>query len=321
MKLRKIHNRIKYIIKGDMVNKIFSLLFMLTLSSPAMAGMTYSGILQGRSVYNIENESQLDFLLPRARLILRGNVNDRVGFFIQSNMGSIIDVKLNYECSRFKTTFTLGRFLPNYTYYMPIHTGKLDFIDYPMLTSKTAPWRQIGFQSETRLTESVKFAMGLFNGALEPDNWADTTRDGKDMLLNLQGSFYLKTYWWRINAVGAETGDVEGSRSGIAVKYSGPHLKLIGEFLSTDFGDDTAGFSYYLQGGYNFPGKNVELLLRYDIWDPDKDASGDDSIRTTLGLNYYLSGQDAMFYFNLISIDAGQSANFMVFEVQYQILF
>ncbi len=324
MKTINKHNRNNYIIKIDIMTKILLLLFILLLSAPAAAAVNYGGILQGRSVYNVDDGSQLDFLLPRARLILTGKVNDEVGFFIQSNMGSIIDVKLNYACTRLKTVFTLGRFLPNYTYYMPIHTGKLDFIDYPQLTAKTAPWRQVGFQTQTKLSGAVKFNLGLFNGALEPDNWADTTRDGKDLLVNLQyqgRALFLKSYWWLINAAGGSEGAAEGSRIGMAAKYSIPDLKLIGEFLLTDFGGSRKGISYYLQGAYKFPAERVELLFRWDIWDPDNDITGDKNTRMTLGLNYYLQGEDAMFYFNIISVRSGQSAVYYVPEIQYQILF
>ncbi len=306
------------------MKKIISLTIICLLTGFLFAEMKYAGILQSRANYNMENESKSDYLLPRARLILKGDVKDNIGFFIQSNMGNIIDVKLNYSWKRLNTVFTIGRFLPNYTYYMPVHTGKLDLIDYPLLTSKTATWRQVGYQFDSQLTKSVGFNLGLFNGALEPDNWSDTTRDGKDLLLNLHyksESFDLTGYWWMINAIASDVGDAEGSRTGMAAHFNRSGLKLLGEFLISDWGDGTNGISYYVQGGYKFYKGRMELLARYDTWDPDKDLSGDDLTHTTLGLNYYLSGQNAMFYFDIIFIDDTQSVNHTEFEVQYQILF
>ena len=143
------------------------------------------GILQAGYTYNLEDEGNIDaFTLNRARVLMWGTiVPDKVKYFVQlEHKGGVgaLDYKALFSYIP-KTTICVGRFLPNFTLYMPYSTAKLEMINYPLTTQKYAMWRQVGLQSTTA-TEYVDFNVGIFNGADLKNNIGDNN-DAKDFLL------------------------------------------------------------------------------------------------------------------------------------------
>jgi len=145
------------------------------------------GILQAGFTYNVEDEMGFDsFTLNRARFLFWGTiVPDKVKYFVQLDHRGSISV-LDYKAQFFyieKTEITVGRFLPNFTLYMPYSTAKLELINYPMTTSKFAMWRQVGIQTTTK-TDYVDFNLGVFNGY--PKNNFSDDNDAKDFLVRAE---------------------------------------------------------------------------------------------------------------------------------------
>ncbi|MCK4427747.1 MAG: hypothetical protein KAW16_04615 [candidate division Zixibacteria bacterium] len=174
---------------------IAGLLFSLLVSNLAFAEMAeikvgkgtlkVGGILQAGFTYYVEDETGFDsFTLNRARFLFWGViVPDKVKYFVQLEHNKGVGV-LDYKAQFFyvpQTEITFGRFLPNFTLYMPYSTAKLEMINYPMTTSKYAVWRQVGIQTTTT-TDHVDFNLGLFNGGDIPNNTSDNN-DAKDILL------------------------------------------------------------------------------------------------------------------------------------------
>jgi hypothetical protein len=312
--------------------------------------LSIGGILQGRWNYHLwEDDPEADFTLNRARLLIKGMVKENVKWFIQTEMGDVLDVKFIYYCPFAMTTFTMGRFLPAFTYFMPLHTGKLQMVNYPLITQTSAMWRQIGVQTSTMFGGGMfDLNLGIFNGATglvaDPavpggmvpgyvgNSWADELDDGKDLLarLNLNmGDIQAGGYYWHINMIGGEENDLGGNRMGFFGRYSGMGLNIIAEYLMRkdeiidvdDTEEDAAG--YYAHLGYKFMEEKLEALVRYDAWDPCTDLDDDEINWITFGLNYYLSGLNSMFYFNYImkgEADPNEFDNDMI-VLQYQILF
>jgi hypothetical protein len=143
------------------------------------------GILQAGYTYNVEDTLGSDaFTLNRVRFLFWGTiVPDKVKYFVQTetkattNTVSLLDYKAQFFYIQ-KTEIAVGRFLPNFTIYMPAPTSKLEMINYPMTTTKYATWRQVGIQSTTT-TQYVDFNLGVFNGADVTDNIKDNN-DAKD---------------------------------------------------------------------------------------------------------------------------------------------
>ena len=55
----------------------------------------------------------------------------------------------------------------------------------------------------------------------------------------------------------------------------------------------------FVTAGY-FLTKKLELLARYDHFDPDRDTSNNNRKEITLGTNYYLKGQALKLIFNYV---------------------
>ncbi len=332
------------------MKKIFVVLAGLMLIAPlAAAEVNIGGILQGGFDKVLSDDAKVDFTLNRARLLFKGAVNTRIRFFVQTDMrleaaeadttgyitaanAELLDVKCIYNCPVLNTKFILGRFKPAYTYYMPMYTGKLDLINYPMLTKETGMDYQVGAQASTHM-KMLGLTLGLFNGANDKNNWNDSSNDGKDLLV--RGDFKMADinitaagYYWLENALFAETDDAEGNKMGFYGTYTGMGLKVVAEYLATE-DDGIKGAGYFAQAGYRFMDDMVETLFRYDSWDPNtankdgENSETDATTRITLGLNCYVSGHDSMFYLNYIINGEHEDVELDNDQVvlQYQILF
>ena len=335
------------------------LLGQFLFASMTIAEVNIGGILQGGFDKRKADDARIDFTLNRARLLFEGEVNYRIDFFVQTDMVSgikttedrevidtyydtvgdslvtitrivedtsggpeLLDVKFNFMCPLLNTRFTLGRFKPEYTYYMPMHTGKLDLINYPLLTTETGMNYQVGIQTWT-MRSLFGLNLGIFNGANDKNNWSDISGDGKDLLIRgefnmAEGCIKTAGYYWLENAFFAKAGDAEGNKLGFYGVYNSNGIKAIAEYLETE-DEGVSGEGFYLQAGYMFLDERVEVLFRYDSWDQDTDHVSNEDTRFTSGLNCYLSGHDAMFYFNYIMEREDDQDDQVV--IQYQILF
>jgi len=250
--------------------------------------------------------------MKRARFLLFGEIiPGKVKYFVQTEVvgsPSLLDMKLQFYYLP-KTEIAIGRFLPSFTHYMPMSTAKLDLINYPLMVLKYGMWRQVGIQTTTT-TQYVDFNVGLFNG-YPSNNWSDNN-DAKDILLRVAGkpnkAFVVFGNAWLGNALGDKSGvlgkDLYGggilfdkalSESNLAISFRGECLW--GKEDTTDGKVDSLGL--YANVGLKI-NPQVEFLVRYDLFDPNT-KTGDNRLDwITAGVNYYLQGQNVMFYLNYI---------------------
>ncbi len=110
------------------------------------------GIYQSHYSWYESDSIASQFKTHRARLLLSGTlIPDKVKFLVQADAVQnpyLLDTKLMmYHIPN--TEMTIGRFVPNFTLYMPQSTAKLDFVNYPVTTTQYAMWRQTGIQFKT----------------------------------------------------------------------------------------------------------------------------------------------------------------------------
>lgn len=302
------------------------------------------GILQAGYTFHIEDEEGEDsFTLNRARFLFWGDiVPDKVKYFVQLDHRGGTSV-LDYKARFFyipQTEITVGRFLPNFTLYMPVSTAKLEMINYPLTTIRFAVWRQVGIQTTTK-TEYVDFNVGIFNGADQPNNFSDNN-DAKDLLLRAdikppieEAKIRFGGYAWIGSADPGfgltEEGTVKRNRFGgfakvdykatedVTVKFRGEFLMASTEHLTFADMDSVASVdaqAFFAHVGIQ-PNPKVEVLFRYDFHDPDTDQSyeagvtaDDEESWLTVGLNYYLEGLNSMFYLNyILKMESGKNAD------------
>jgi hypothetical protein len=92
----------------------------------------------------------VEFKLKRMRVILSGGfLKDMIGYYIQGDMvnmaGFLLDARASIRPLK-GLEIRFGRFIPDFTYYMPLNVGRLMLIDYPLVTETFAPWRQVGLE-------------------------------------------------------------------------------------------------------------------------------------------------------------------------------
>jgi len=294
---------------------IAGILFSLLLSSSATSELAeikvgkgtlnVGGILQAGFTYYVEDETGFDsFTLNRARFLFWGViVPDKVKYFVQLDHRGSTSV-LDYKAQFFyvpQTEIAFGRFLPNFTLYMPYSTAKLEMINYPLTTLRFAVWRQVGIQSTTK-TDYVDFNLGIFNGY--PANNFGDNNDAKDLLFRAdfkppvdQATIRAGGYAWIGSAApptyvsNPDEKTLEMNRFGgfANVDYKASEnltLRFRGEFLmaSTEYAPihiDTVssvdGQAFFAHVGIQ-PHPQVEFLARYDFHDPNTDMSYEEAV-------------------------------------------
>ena len=285
-------------------------------------------ILQSRFDYSLEEDSLVtngQFTLNRARLLLSGTIcPDRVKYFVQTEFvgaPAILDYKMILLDYIPKTSITIGRFLPNWTKYMPYHTGKLNMINYPLFLHGgygVAVWRQVGLQTDTKIENNAgmwNFTVGIFNGSdcdgICANNWSDDN-DAKDVLLRVDWKkemaslLHIGGYAWLGNLLLSEDDDLATNMFGGFASFMHEQFEGTVEFISRTREmsgniDDISSMGYYAHAEYKI-NELWGILGRYDFVDPNTDSESKKDAWTwiTVGVNHYIDSWNAMIYLNFI---------------------
>lgn len=284
------------------------------------------GILQAGYDYSLAEDSisvNGQFTLNRARFLFWGEiVPGKVKYFVQTETKGglgVLDYKMIFVNVLPNTDICVGRFLPNFSLYMPSATSKLDMINYPLLVSNYAMWRQAGVQSTTKLN-NLCFNVGIFNG---PVNNTKDNNDAKDVLLRAGfkpdlgfGKVCVGGYAWLGNFLFAEdesyNKDLAYNRFGFFGKLKMNELTAKVEMVmgsdedayynvSKNELETRKSLGYYAHVGYKIT-PEIELMGRYDFMDSntDGDVKKDSQNWITLGANYCIEKHNAMIYLNYI---------------------
>ncbi|MBI4656438.1 MAG: hypothetical protein HY746_06815 [Elusimicrobia bacterium] len=301
------------------MKKGITIIFIGLLSIPVLAKaepievgkgtLKLGGIFQTTLSYTEATSIHTSFGMKRARFLLSGSIiPDKVKYFVQTEVvgaPSLLDTKLQFFYLP-KTEIAVGRFLPNFTYYMPMSTAKLDLVNYPLITTQYAVWRQVGIQTTTTL-DRFDLNVGVFNGY--PANNMNDTNNAKDLFGRVTAKpidgLQVFGYAWMGNAFATRTGILAQNRVGGGASFEkklsqeSKVLTLRGEYLKASNENAADSMGYYAQAGLKVTPK-IEILSRYDGYDPNVDAKDDGLTWITGGLNYYLDGTNVMFYLNYI---------------------
>jgi hypothetical protein len=289
-------------------------IFLVALSNPSheakadvdvgIGDMKIGGILQGQLWWtNADVDNAWYFRVNRARLLFKGSIPDaNVKYFIQTEsicdpMGTVehpairlLDMKLSTCCIPM-TEIAFGRFLPNFTYYMPRHTGMLDMINYPAVVLYYAMWRQIGIQTTTK-TQWVDVNLGFFNGGVNNWNWDDT--EAKDVFFRATVKpmpiFNAAAYYW-MGKDGVD--ELEKTRLGFLGDLNMGTVEARGEYIMgsdepAPGADDIKSAGFYVHASYCVM-PMVQALFRYDQVDPDTDCDDDEQSWITFGANMFMN--------------------------------
>jgi len=295
------------------------------------------GVLQSTFTYNLDTlEVQTQFAVRKSIFLFWGTIlQDNVKYFVKGGgMTSpyIIETKLMFDNYIPMTSIAIGRYLPNFTYYMSRNCAMLDLIEYPLLVQGYAMWQQIGVQTTTT-TDFLNFSLGIFNGypakSISEDNHA------KDVLIPATVKppvDFIKFfgYGWFGNMLMADTVDLAKNRIGGGAIVNYPlneqmTVSLQGEYvMGTDEGvgvNDLKSAGYYGQLSFK-TNPQIEFLGRYDGFDSNTGVDGNAISWITGGMNYFIDGEHAKISLNYIKKreEIGEYENDQ-FVMQFQIFF
>lgn len=282
------------------MKQITLLLFLLFLLSSTAIGEeklhnNYSifGLLQ--CIYKYSSESSKtnhNFYLGKNGLGIKGKINKYIGYKV------IIYADKNYRIAPFDIYGIL---------HIPSGEIRIGQFKQPFSMERLIPMTKRDFANNsvaTGLVQSRDFGVGLFGnfryaeynlsvingtGLNKPEENSRKDCIGRVAFkpisgLKLGGAFYL-------GKSGPDSNLVKKSRYNLQSEYKSGKIHLMGEYVRTEDGD-IKGWDYYLMGGYRFNFQNkylpeLETVLRYEKFDPDKDTPGNRQKLLTAGLNLY----------------------------------
>jgi len=193
--------------------------------------------------------------------------------------------------------------------------AQLDTVERSMISvrGKWGDIRDIGLMLRGGFDQG-EYQAGMFNG--EGQNTTDAN-DRKDaaarVVFKPEGTPGLElgvsTYQGKRGAA-----KVTNRRVGGELRWLRDPCTLKAEFMTGRDNVSTSTLSdrrgWYVLAGYALDPKR-QLVARYDVWDPDTDATGDREKDLLLGMNWFLEKHNAKFQVNLVrkNFDAGTAGS------------
>jgi hypothetical protein len=216
----------------------------------------------------------------------------------------ILDVQFNYDLSE-DTFLSLGRYKVPFGWEGLRSSRATNTIERSDMTNALYPERDVGMSVTHRDQDLGIFSLGTFLGQPRSNGGSNGQFDvvgrglfnvTEDLRLGLSG--HAGTY----RPTGLET-DLPVRRLGTELHYQNGPFKLESEAVwSNGYNSfsrvDTRAMGYYVAGMYNLT-DDLQLVLHYDRFDPDLDASdpirGRNEVnardRKVIGINYEIDGR------------------------------
>lgn len=246
------------------------------------------------------------FNISNFRLSLSGELDQRFGYFLQTNFAgtpSILDARMYYRFTP-QVAVDVGQFKAPFSYEFLTSAASIDFVNRSQVVTALAPGRQIGIQLRTNNSaRTVGFNIGAFNGNGTRPNGNDSNNllyaarlygsravassDGTETKIDLGVNVAFSDDELSSFGSGFATG-FAGDRAilGADARLTLDRYLISGEViyasLDPDVGLDRDAWGAHATAGYMFTDK-VQGLIRWDGFDPDDGVGRRDWI--ILGLN------------------------------------
>lgn len=282
---------------------------------PINAGkkLTLAGYTQVRYQALEETGKPDGFDIRRARLDVKGIISPYWSYRVQFDLAGtpkLIDAYAELKLNDY-FNFTIGQAKVPFSLENLTSSNKLELIDRSQAVEALVArgkdvggnqnGRDIGIQLGGTILKVkdrpvLDYRVGIYNGS--GINVADNNKK-KDYAarlilhpvtgLDISGAIYngsrfvpeVKTG----TVVTTPSKSVDRNRYGFDLSYDLKNLSVRSEYIhGTDDQIDREG--YYVQGGYYFLQKKLQLLAKYDFYDADKDVTKNASTWYVLGANY-----------------------------------
>jgi phosphate-selective porin len=289
--------------------------FALTLSQK----LKLSGYAQARYQYffeevkNTTDKKPNTFDIRRARLDLRGNIhNDKLGFRLQVDLAGIpklLDAVLSYSFNKYLKA-SIGQFHVPFSLENNTSSRLLFSINRSQVVESLVArggdvngnqnGRDLGFQLSGVINAGDKefnileYAIGVFNG--EGINTLDQNAakefSGRVVVQPVKGFSFGGSYYNGEGNYFAPSDSLTANRNrdrfGGEIAFVKPRYAASAEFIRGE-DDETSKQGFYVQAsGYPVKDK-LQIVYKYDWFDPNIDADDNASTHHIFGINYYLN--------------------------------
>lgn len=319
-------------------------------SFPVNAGkkITLAGYTQVR-YQALEEAGKIDgFDIRRARLDVKGVISPYWSYRVQFDLAGtpkLIDAYAELKINDF-FNFTIGQAKIPFSLENLTSSNKLELIDRSQVVEALTArgkdvignhnGRDIGVQLGGTILKLkdrplVDYRLGVYNGS--GINTADNN-EKKDIAARLithpitgldisaglyNGSRYIAEVK-NGNVVTTPAHNADRDRLGLDLNYDWNNLAIRAEYIHGK-DDATKREGYYVQGGYYFLHKKLQLLAKYDFYDADKSKADDASNWVVLGANLNFNSNTRLQVNYTFKQEEGTSINNNYASVQLQIGF
>lgn len=264
---------------------------------PSYPTLKVSGYIQAR--YTMDKEWANNFQAKRARGKFSGNVSEKIRYsllfdFIDDKKGSNLAdayIDVNYlpqakvRMGQFKTPFSME--------YLTSST-KWDTIELAQVVSKLGAKRDIGVQISGDVSPLLEYAVGVFNGAGSNAAEENKRKDiiARGVIKPIKGLLLGISHYegWS----GEKDENKTKRRNGTQLGFVNEPLSVKGEFIFGKNGE-TSAYGWYAQLGYalSIPlcksSQKLQVIVKYDSYDPNGDDKKDKTDIATVGLNWFIT--------------------------------
>ncbi len=325
-------------------------------SFPINAGkkITIAGYTQVR-YQSFEEKGKTDgFDIRRARLDVKGNISPYWSYRVQFDLAGapkLIDAYAELKVNDY-LNFTIGQAKIPFSLENLTSSNKLEMIDRSQAVEALVArgkdvggnqnGRDIGIQLGGTILKLkdrpvVDYRLGFYNGS--GINTTDNNGN-KDMAtrlifhpiagLDLSAALYNGSRFVpevkevKTNGVVttpyAAAKSVDRNRYGFDLSYDMNNLAVRGEYIHGK-DDQVNREGYYIQGGYYFLNKKLEILTKYDFYNPDKAVAKNGSTWIVLGTNFNFNANTRIQFNYSFKQEEGPNINNNVASIQAQIGF
>lgn len=305
--------------------------------------MQLTGFTQVRFQAFQESGKHSSFDIRRARVDLKGSITPVFSYRLQADFAGNPKLLDGYGEIKLADYFTItaGQFKIPFSMENLAPVNKMEMIDFSQvveaLVARTKDvignqnGRDIGVQFGGTIFKIkdlplIEYRLGVFNGS--GINVADTANSAKDIVgrliftplkgLTFGGGYYKG--WDK-----AIKPDVPGqsqtrNRVGGEFSYVTTSFSLKGEYISGKDGK-TSRAGWYIQAGYFVIPQKLQVLGKYDVYDPNTSKPNNISTNYVFGANYNFNNWSRLQAFYTIRQEEGPAIKNNFLSVQYQIGF
>lgn len=298
-----------------------------------------SGYTQVR-YQNLDEMGKIDgFDIRRARIDLKGSISPYWNIRFQADLAGtpkLIDAYGECKIADY-INLTIGQFKVPFSMENLASSNKLEMIDRSQVVEALVArgkdvignqnGRDIGVQVfgsffKINNRSLIDYSFGIFNGS--GINISDKNENksiaGRSVIHPIKGLDIGYSFYNGVDVFGAPSSNHKHNRWGVELKYELIQFSLRSEYIQ-GYDSDIIRKGWYVQSGYYVIPQKLQLLLKYDTFDPNTSNVDDISTNYTIAINFAFNNWSKIQMGYTLREEQGPSVNNNMGVIQYQIGF